>query len=26
LKQLKRKIRKEAMKEISIKGFPGDKI
>ena len=26
LKQLKRKIRKEAIKEISIKGFPGDKI
>jgi len=26
LKQLKRKIRKEALKEISIKGFPGDKI
>ena len=26
LKKLKRKIRKEALKEISIKGFPGDKI
>ena len=26
LKQLKRKVRKEALKEISIKGFPGDKI
>ena len=26
LKQLKRKIRKEALKDISIKGFPGDKI
>ena len=26
LKQLKRKDRKEALKEISIKGFPGDKI
>ena len=26
LKQLKRKIRKEALKEIAIKGFPGDKI
>ena len=26
LKQLKRKNRKEALKEISIKGFPGDKI
>ena len=26
LKQLKRKFRKEALKEISIKGFPGDKI
>ena len=26
LKQLKRKERKEALKEISIKGFPGEKI
>ena len=26
LKQLNRKVRKEALKEISIKGFPGDKI
>ena len=26
LKSMKRKQRKEALKEISIKGFPGDKI
>ena len=26
LKKLKRKVRKEALKEISIKGFPGEKI
>jgi peptide deformylase len=26
IKSLKRKARKEAMREISLKGFPGDKI
>ena len=26
IKSLKRKVRKEALREISLKGFPGDKI